>query len=123
MKPFLIICLILVALPASADEDTPSSTMICGSYVISLGARQPDVARKCGEPTYVQSWEEERIKRDYYQNIPAQTPEELSQVPLFMKEYIPVQEWTYNFGPTRFIYYLRFENGRLTRITSGDYGY
>ena len=122
MKPFLIICLILVALPASADEETPSSTMICGIYVISLADRQPDVARKC-EPTYVQSWEEERIKRDYYQNIPAQTPEELSQVPLFMKEYIPVQEWTYNFGPTRFIYYLRFENGRLTRITSGDYGY
>jgi len=123
MKPFLLVCLILIALPVSADDETPSSTMICDNYVISLGDRQSDVARKCGEPTYVQSWEEERIKRDYYQNIPAQTPEELSQVPFLLKEYIPVQEWTYNFGPTRFIYYLRFENGRLRSITSGDYGY
>jgi hypothetical protein len=123
MKPILILCLVLMALPVSADDESPSSTLICGNYVISRGARQSDVERKCGRPTYVQRWDEERIKRDYYQNIPAQTPEELSQQPLFLKEYVPVEEWTYNFGPTRFIYYLRFENGRLTRITSGDYGY
>jgi hypothetical protein len=123
MKSVLVVFFILIALPVSADDETPSSTMICGSYVISRGQRQSDVARKCGEPTYVQTWDEERIKRDYYQNIPAQTPEELSQVPLLLKEYIQVQEWTYNFGPTRFMYYLRFENGRLKSITSGDYGY
>ena len=123
MKLFLIAWLVLTALPVSADDEAPSSTLICGNYVISMGARQSDVARKCGEPTYVQSWDEERIKLDYYQNIPAQTPEELSERPFLLREYVPVEEWTYNFGPTRFIYYLRFENGRLRRITSGDYGY
>jgi hypothetical protein len=30
--------------------------------------------------------------------------------------------WIYNFGPTRFIYYLTFVNGRLTRIQTGEYG-
>lgn len=123
MKSILTVFLILVAFSVSADDETPSSTMICDNYVISLGDRQSDVARKCGEPTYVQTWDEERVKRDYYQNIPAQTPEELSQQPFLLKEYVQVQEWTYNFGPTRFIHYLRFENGRLNSITSGDYGY
>ncbi|MGD8614030.1 MAG: DUF2845 domain-containing protein [Desulfobacterales bacterium] len=30
--------------------------------------------------------------------------------------------WIYNFGPTRFIYYLTFVNGRLSRIQTGEYG-
>ena len=34
-----------------------------------------------------------------------------------------VEEWEYNFGTNRFLYYLRFENGKLMRITVGDYGY
>jgi hypothetical protein len=42
---------------------------------------------------------------------------------LFVEELVTVEEWEYNFGSTRFIRYLQFENGRLTRITEGDYGY
>ena len=30
--------------------------------------------------------------------------------------------WIYNFGPTKFVYYLTFINGRLDRIQVGDYG-
>jgi hypothetical protein len=30
--------------------------------------------------------------------------------------------WIYNFGPTRFVYYLSFSNGRLKRIQAGEYG-
>jgi hypothetical protein len=30
--------------------------------------------------------------------------------------------WIYNFGPTKFVYYLTFINGRLERIQAGDYG-
>ena len=32
------------------------------------------------------------------------------------------EEWVYNFGPTKFIYYLTFINGRLERIKVGEYG-
>jgi len=39
------------------------------------------------------------------------------------KELITIEEWEYNFGATQFIRYLRFENGRLREITTGDYGY
>jgi hypothetical protein len=31
--------------------------------------------------------------------------------------------WIYNFGPTKFIYYLTFVNGRLERIQVGEYGH
>ena len=31
--------------------------------------------------------------------------------------------WTYNFGRTKFIYYLTFQSGELVRIESGGYGY
>ena len=30
--------------------------------------------------------------------------------------------WIYDFGPTKFTYYLTFFNGRLTRIQVGEYG-
>jgi hypothetical protein len=31
-------------------------------------------------------------------------------------------EWTYNFGPDRFVYHLIFRRGRLMDIKTGDYG-
>jgi hypothetical protein len=34
-----------------------------------------------------------------------------------------VEEWIYNFGPTEFIYYVKFVNGRLERIQAGEYGF
>ncbi|MCL5022712.1 MAG: DUF2845 domain-containing protein [Nitrospirae bacterium] len=93
------------------------------SSISSLWEWPSKVRKKCGEPTNVETWEEEHIKRDFYQNIPVQSLEELSQEPLLVKEHIVIEEAEYNFGPTRFIYYLRFENSKLSRITIGNYGY
>ena len=114
---------ILITPRLAAGGDTAVSEFRCEPYLISLGMAQSEVRRKCGDPANVRTWEEERIKRDFTQNIPVQSREELSQQPLFVKEYITVEEDEYNFGPTRFMYYLRFENGRLTGITVGNYGY
>jgi hypothetical protein len=35
---------------------------------------------------------------------------------------VEIEEWTYNLGPSSFVYNLTFENGVLTRIESGGYG-
>jgi hypothetical protein len=35
---------------------------------------------------------------------------------------VDVEEWTYNQGPTSFIYCLTFRNGVLKKIESGGYG-
>jgi len=34
-----------------------------------------------------------------------------------------VDEWTYNFGPHDFLYFLKFVNGTLVEIETGDYGF
>jgi len=46
-----------------------------------------------------------------------------SRRPLFVEELVSVEAGAYNFGSSRFIRYLQFENGRLTSIMEGDYGY
>ena len=115
--------LILMASSLAAGENTVVSDLRCDPYVISLGMTQSEVRRKCGEPTNVQTWEEERVRRDFYKDIPVQSQEQLSQEPLLVKEHVIVEEAEYNFGPTRFMYYLRFENGKLRQITVGNYGY
>jgi hypothetical protein len=110
-------------LPLAASDDTVVSDLRCDPYIISLGDTQSEVLDKCGQPSNIETWEEERIKRDFYRNIPVQSPVELYQEPLLVKEYIKIEEWEYNFGPTRFNYFLRFENGKLRRITYDGYGY
>jgi hypothetical protein len=124
VKYLAMTCLILLlVLPIEARTDSPTSDLRCGQYVISRGARQSEVLRKCGNPSNIEWWEKESVRRDFYRDIPVQSDEQLSQEPFFLGEYIRVEEWEYNFGPTRFLYYLRFENGKLIRITVGDYGY
>ena len=123
VKYLAIVCFILIALPIEADTDSLVHDLRCGQYIISRGARQAEVRRKCGDPSNIESWAKESLKRDFYKEIPVQSEEEFSQVPLFLREMIMVEEWEYNFGTNRFLYYLRFENGKLIRITVGDYGY
>src|SRR5512139_3689479 len=94
----------------------------CGSRIVSIGDRKQDVLRKCGDPSHVEYRGEVRIRRDVGPRIQG-TQIGVSRRPLFVEELVTVEEWEYNFGSTRFIRYLQFENGRLTGITEGDYGY
>ena len=67
-------------------------------------ARISEVRKKCGPPTEA-SQRQERKGWGY------------------VLETVEIEEWTYNLGSTSFMVYLTFENGRLTRIESGEYGY
>ena len=40
-----------------------------------------------------------------------------------VRSFIRVELWTYNYGPSRFIDYVRLENGKVRKIYSGGYGY
>ena len=98
-----------------------ASDFRCGSDIISPGDRKFDVLRKCGNPDNVEVRQELRIKRDLGAHLflPGEEPRGF----LFAKELVTVEEWEYNLGPGRFIRYLTFENNRLIKITTGDYGY
>jgi len=122
MKKTRIGCLFMVILLLAASSPVMASDLICGSKIITVGDRMYDVLRKCGEPSHVEVWEEVGIRRDLGLRL-SETGMLLDQSPLLVKKLVTVEEWEYNFGSNRFIRYLRFENGRLIRITEGDYGY
>jgi hypothetical protein len=122
MKMMKISCLFMVILLLTASSPVMASDLICGSKIITIGDRKQDVLRKCGEPSHVEVWEEVRIKRDLGSRL-SEAEMALDRWPLWVKELITIEEWEYNFGSNRFIRYLRFEKGRLIRITEGDYGY
>ena len=113
----IILALLFIIVSSGMADD-----FSCGSYIISVGDRQYDILRKCGNPAYADSHEELRIRRDLGSHFFA-PGEEPPGAPLFVKVLVTVDEWEYNFGPGKFIRYLTFENGRLVRITTGDYGY
>ncbi len=114
--------LLMVIFLLTATSVVMASDFNCGARIVTIRDRKNDVLRKCGEPSYVEVWEEVRIKRDLGFRL-SETEMGLDRSPLLIKELVTVEEWEYNFGPSRFIRYLRFENGRLIRITEGDYGY
>ncbi len=90
------------------------------------GDSKAEVFHKCGKPDFVETWEEERIQRDYYHG-PAYSTRlgeyHWYREPFLVKELIRIEEWTYNFGSTRFMRFLRFENGLLRDVSRGGYGY
>ncbi len=112
----------VVSLLLAATSNVMASDFRCGSKTISIGDHQYDVLNKCGEPSHIDTREEVRFKR-YFWPSPLGVEIGWNQWQPFAKELVTVEEWEYNLGPTRFIRYLRFENGRLIRITDGDYGY
>ena len=81
------------------------------------------MARKCGQPEHIESRQEERFVEYYYYRQRSNRSKDYSLLPLLKKETVQVEEWTYNFGPTKFIQYLFFENDRLIRIDHGEKGY
>jgi len=99
-----------------------ASDFSCGSKIITTGDYSYDVLRKCGEPSHVEVWEKVRARRDFGPGL-FEAEIGLSRWSPFVKELVTVEEWEYNLGSNQFIRYLRFENGRLIRITVGDYGY
>jgi hypothetical protein len=117
----IVLTILLIALLLIPVSPVVASDLRCGSKLISVGDYKYDVFRKCGEPAHVEVWEEVRIQRDFFPDIGLEF-EIVRRAPL-LKEYVAIEEWEYNFGQGSFIRYLRFENGRLRRITTGDYGY
>jgi hypothetical protein len=95
----------------------------CSGKIVSIGDTKSQVIDKCGEPDNIESWEEERIKKDHYYSYDNDRSYEDYREPFLVKEYVRIEEWTYNRGPTTFIRYLLFENGRLKKINLGDKGH
>jgi len=101
---------------AHADE-----TLRCGEErLVEVGYSAYDVTARCGAPDWVEHrFETRTVSR------PVLVPCRMGRCTVYIQDTIqvPIEEWTYDFGPQRFVYYLTFEQGRLLRIVSGSYGY
>ena len=113
---FLGLWILLISSPAFAFR--------CNGRIVSLGDTKSQVVNKCGDPSHIESWEEERFTEDeyYYQYRHYRSREKFHRH-YAAKENVKIEEWTYNFGPTTFVRYLLFKKGRLKEIRLGDKGY
>jgi hypothetical protein len=84
--------------------------------VVSSGNAPVEVLEKCGVPTLQQQRDEEiEVFKPVFING--------KQVFVTHRITIPVEIWTYNFGPHELIYVLTFRDDRLVRIQTRGYGY
>ncbi len=116
--------------------------MRCGGRIISSGSSIYKVLKECGEPSYRYARQEEEIKKRYgilkknsisdnsgavSRNVPEENDINEDNEERYLierkRENINIDEWTYNFGPTRLIHTLIFRNNRLESIKTGGYGY
>jgi Protein of unknown function (DUF2845) len=95
----LIICFLLMPGQAFALK--------CGSKIVAVGDRMHKVHRLCGAPTFVDAYDRPISGFGYG----------------YLQGFVHVDVWTYNFGPSRFMRELIFENGVLRYINRLEYGY
>ncbi len=82
-----------------------------------VGDTVSQVQRSCGEPSRVEAWEERRT-------APVRLYEGGVVRDFGIRDVIvPIEEWTYNFGPTHFVRILTFEDGILKSSRTGGYGW
>jgi len=124
MKKLTLLCMAICALLWSAAAVNSAQAMRCGSRLISEGDPKEKLVNECGPPTNIETWEEER-----YHHYDAPPPAYLSREferygsAYRVKVFIRVELWSYNYGPSRFMDYVRIENGTVRNIYSGGYGY
>lgn len=104
----LLLCL-LAAGPIAAE------TLRCGDDLITEGDAMARVLRLCGEPVDVQRTVELREPTYWIGG-------RLVRAAGGWRE-VPIETWTYNFGPSRFMRRLRFEDGAVVSIETLGYGY
>jgi hypothetical protein len=121
LKLWISPALILLLLPLLSH--TASAGIRCGTSVVTEGDTAIEVLYSCGDPQFVESWEEERIKRDFYPYSSSYDNlywnRNAYRQPFLVKEHVVIERWTYFFGSNRLIHYLLFENGVLTEISLG----
>jgi Protein of unknown function (DUF2845) len=114
---------------------TSADAFRCGSRVISEGAYKAEVLYKCGEPHLIEEYLlYQTVVVDLYSHrrtihshrIPIYGAQDVYDIPVghtLLTTPIRVEDWTYNFGRTRFMQRLRFIHGKLKEIQSMGYGY
>jgi hypothetical protein len=110
MSTFLLVLGGLVTATADASD-----LLRCGSKVIVQGDSPGKVRALCGAPEDVTATSV--LRRPSYRRQ--------GQVHYYGDQFVqvPVEAWTYNFGPQRLMHRLRFVDGVLESIETLGYGH
>ncbi|MFO1375454.1 MAG: DUF2845 domain-containing protein [Steroidobacteraceae bacterium] len=109
MRAMLLFALAAVAAPAGADS------FRCGVRLVTDGTTMAEVRSLCGEPVSV-------IRREVWRR-PAMWIKGRRYFLSDSEVAVPVEYWTYNFGPHRLMRRVRFEDGVVTDIETLEHGY
>ncbi len=113
MKKTYIVSVLLTVLCSLYAADVYG--LRCADGLVDVGDQKIEVLRKCGKPEIVDRWDEE-------QGLLGSTTNRIGEGKT-IRAYVNVEQWTYNFGSTRFMYILTFRNGVLSEIKTGDRGF
>jgi hypothetical protein len=92
-----------------------AQSIVCAGKIINEGTTQAEVAAKCGTPVQVD-------RRSVYNGTAAALGGQPNVINGTATE-VQIEVWTYNFGPSRLMQRIRFEDGRVVRIESLGYGF
>jgi hypothetical protein len=84
----------------------PAYGLRCSGKIIDAGTTKAEVREACGEPVCIRKPETVFVwKGGIYWPMAAD------------------EEWIYNFGPTQFVQFIRFYQGKVVFVESGGYGW
>lgn len=98
---------ILIAVSAPCAR---ADSLRCAGGIVQTGDAKIDVLAKCGRPSLVEDHLRERGTYDARSGVARRVS-------------APVDVWTYDFGPNRFVQVIRLAKGRVVAIERGSYGY
>lgn len=120
-RAICLVMLLVVSMPAQA--------LRCDHDLVPDRASFSEVSRICGPPTDARQWIEYRVVPVVQYHSPSSQGRRHSNQDhssTYIKPIVipvNVEEWTYNFGPTRLIHVLRFEKGQLKSVETSGRGY
>jgi len=124
MKLTRLLCFVAMLVVAE-----PAIALRCGNKLVSEGDPKTKILKYCGDPAAVQY---RTIYRSGFPRALSLRDTRLSarhsgDDELLIHQHsvveVQVEEWTYNFGPRRFMRMIRFENGLVAKVTDLGYGY
>ena len=108
----------------------------CGQLV-EKGDKKIEVIINCGDPYSIEHFWEEQFSAVSSAVRIRKIPQFKRKSDRHKKDYkfireriyeqnrklINIEEWTYNFGPRQFLYFIKFENSKVIKVEDGDYGF
>lgn len=85
----------------------------CDPFALAVGKLTLEILAVCGQPAVKDEWQE---------GVPTAVEAAGVTYPVGVT-YRTVALWTYDFGPNQLVRLVRLEDGRVTRVDTGSYGY